>query len=131
MKDGFMEMLRKVAPDQYAEIKMQKEMEGEEPKGFLQEFSEMMARKMNDADDQIADSLIHLRLDVNWLIETCLVYRCPDGQSAGNAVQIRVNLDGLRAFCAANKGLWRHVYLEDNGQDVVIRLTNHERTQKY
>ena len=43
--DGFMEMLRKVAPDQYAEIKKRKEMEEEEPKGLLQEFSEMMAEK--------------------------------------------------------------------------------------
>lgn len=128
--DGFMEMLKKVAPDQYAEIKKRKEMEEEEPKGLLQEFSEMMARKMKDADDQIADSLIRLRLDVYWLIETCLVYRCPYGQSDSNAVQIRVNLDGLRAFCAANKGLWRHVYLEDDGQDVVIRLTDRERVQK-
>ena len=86
---------------------------------------------MKDADDQIADSLIRLRLDVYWLIETCLIYRCPYGQSDSNAVQIRVNLDGLRAFCAANKGLWRHVYLEADGQDVVIRLTNRERAQKY
>ena len=136
--DGFMEMLRKVAPDQYAEIKKQKEMEEEEPKGLLQEFSEMMARKMKDADDQIADSLIKLRLDMRRLLEAGLVCRCPEmrrkyeehGQSVGNVVQIRVNLDGLSDFCEANKGLWKHIYLEDDGQDVVIRLTNRERMQK-
>ena len=137
--DGFMEMLKKVAPDQYAEIKKRKEMEEEEPKGLLQEFSEMMARKMKDADDQISDSLIKLRLDMRQLLEAGLVCRCPEmrrkyeehGQSVGNVVQIRVNLDGLGEFCEANKGLFRHIYLEDDGRDVVIRLTNRERVKKF
>ena len=136
--DEFWKMLRNVAPDQYAEIKKQKEVEEEEPKGLLQEFSEMMARKMKDADDQIADSLIKLRLDMRRLLEAVPVCRCPEmrrkyeehGQSVGNAVQIRINLDGLSDFCEANKGLWKHMYLEDDGQDVVIRLTNRERVQK-
>lgn len=136
--DGFMEMLRKVAPDQYAEIKKRNEMEKEEPKGLLQEFSEMVARKMKDVDDQIADSLIFMRLDMRRLLEAGLVCRCPEmrrkaeehGYSVGNTVQVRVNLDGLSTFCEANKGLWKHTYLEDDGQDVVIRLTNRERVQK-
>ena len=72
------------------------------------------------------------------LLEAGLVCRCPEmrrkyeehGQSVGNVVQIRVNLDGLSDFCEANKGLWKHIYLEDDGQDVVIRLTNRERMQK-
>ena len=136
--EEFWKMLKTVAPDQYAEIKKQKEREEEEPKGLLQEFSEMMARKMKDADDQIADSLIKLRLDMRRLLEAGLVCRCPEmrrkyeehGQSVGNVVQIRVNLDGLSDFCEANKGLWKHMYLEDDGQDVVIRLTNRERVQK-
>lgn len=111
MKDGYMEMLRKVAPDQYAEMKKREEPE----EGILDSFVRDMARKMKDADDQIADSLIKLRLDMRRLLEAGLVCRCPEmrrkyeehGQSVGNVVQIRINIDGLSAFCEANKELWR------------------------
>ena len=137
--DEFWKMLRTVAPDQYAEIKKRKEMEEEEPKGLLQEFSEMMARKMKDADDQVFDSLIFVRLDLKQLLDSSFIRLCPEmrrkyeehGQSVGNAVQIRANLDGLGEFYEANKGLFRHIYLEDDGRDVVIRLTNRERVKKF
>ena len=137
--EEFWKMLRTVARDQYAEIKKRKKMEEEEPKGLVQEFSEMMTRKMKDADDQVFDSLIFVRLDLKQLLNSSFICRCPEmrrkyeehGQSVGNVVQIRINIDGLSDFCEANKGLWQHVYLEDDGRDVVIRLTNRERVKKF
>lgn len=116
------------------QIELREESEG----GILDDFVRKMSTLMKEADDQVADSLIKLRLDMRRLLESDLVCRCPEmwrkyeehGQSVGNVVQIRINIDGLSDFCEANRGLWRHVYLEDDGQDVMIRLTDRERVQK-
>lgn len=140
--EEFWKMIKTVAPDKYSEIVKQKMTttieEAETENGTLDDFVRKMSRKMKDADDQVFDSLIFVRLDLKQLLNSSFICLCPEmrrkyeehGQSVGNVVQIRVNLDGFSDFCEANKGLWKHIYLEDDGQDVVIRLTNRERVQK-
>lgn len=142
--DEFWKMLKTVTPDKYAKIVEQKKdnnnrRERETENGILDDFIREMSRKMKDADDQVFDSLIFVRLDLKQLLDSSFICLCPEmrrkyeehGQSVGNAVQIRANLDGLGEFYEANKGLFRHIYLEDDGRDVVIRLTNRERVKKF
>ena len=141
--DEFWKMLKTVTPDKYAKIVEQKKTttieERETENGILDDFVREMSRKMKDADDQVFDSLFFVRLDLKQLLDSSFIRLCPEmrrkyeehGQSVGNAVQIRANLDGLGEFYEANKGLFRHIYLEDDGRDVVIRLTNRERVKKF
>lgn len=118
--------------------KMEMEEEEEPVDGILADFAHKISMRIEDDYNQLSDRLVRIRLNLEMLNDGILVCGPPkkrwkykkNERIVSYKNLIRATLEGLTDFYQANRKFWRYMYFEDDGCDVVIRLTNRKRTEK-